>query len=364
MIHQSQEHYEPKELIEYIKGLRNSNEDVEILLEKFLKYSAHLIKAPIAILLSQKREQEWNLLSSYGFKGFKKEESETVELALQMSGRVITKGFSYERVSLWWLHLPNQIAFAIKIDKDIDGNSSFLYFIMEYKTQQHLSEMIIRTLMNSDIPTLLFTTKERELSNASGGHMLEDRVSPSLSIDVLEILSKIIFQEKFLLASMFLVNEIAIRFNCSQVSFGWEKGHYINPIAISHIEKFDKNMESIRALEALYEESADQDEEIIYPVHELNDTIVFAHHHYVDTMKAKEVFSIPFRNNDRVIGVLSCEKIEGKFSEEELILLRLVSNYITPWLSELHAKDRWFGSRMLLKSRNSLSRFLALRILF
>jgi len=363
VISQSQESHQPKVLIDLLQDLRASNKSTKESFEEFLKYSSLLVKAPVALLLSEKEEAEWSVTARYGFTSeSKKEEESSIKMALSMSRRVIKSGFAYERMSIEWLPFSNQMAFAIKLDTTVECRASFLYFIIEYKNQQHLSEMIIRTLMNRDIPSFFIGVKDKKIESTPTP-LIESNIQV-LSIDVLEILSKIIFQEKFLLASMFLVNEIATRFNCSQVSIGWEKRNYINPIAISHIEKFDRNMESIRALEALYEESADQDEEILYPVKVLNDTIVFAHHHYIDSSKAKEVFSIPFRHKGRVVGVMSCEKIEGGFTEEELLLLRLLANYITPWMYELYTKDRWIGGRIFYGTRNYLSRFFTLKHTF
>ena len=127
-------------------------------------------------------------------------------------------------------------------------------------------------MMIADIPASYSSVLEKERTTPS--KVLSP--SKSVSTDVLEVLSDVIHQDKFLLASMLLVNELATRFNCSQVSIGWLKGDYVTPIAISHIEKFDKHTDQIHALEALYEESADQDEEIVYPVEMASETIVFA----------------------------------------------------------------------------------------
>lgn len=354
-----EKNYEPKELIEIIQKLRYSEDASDISLKNFVKYSALLIKAPIAMLMTQKSEKEWGITSNYAIES-KNQEEEFVSIALEMSTRVLKNGFSYARTNLKWLNLSNQISFAIKIDTKDEASLSFICFVIDSPTQQYLSEMIIRTLINSDIPKQILGEKIA----ISKSNQETESDSKILSIDVLEVLSKIIFQEKFLLASMFLVNEVATRFNCSQVSIGWEKGNYINPIAISHIDKFDKSMESVRKLEALYEESADQDEEILYPSEELSDKIIFAHHHYIESTKAKEVVSIPFRYEGRVVAVLSCEKSVGIFTEEELILLRLLSNYITPWLHKLYIKDRWIGGRIALASREYLSRFFTLKNTF
>ncbi|CAA6801333.1 MAG: Unknown protein [uncultured Sulfurovum sp.] len=362
MPQESDVRYEPKELIEYIQSLRESTDDKQTSLLNYLKYSALLVKSPFALVLKEGNKKDWNLLGSYAFENVKEQEDEVIQLALGMYARVVKKGFAYERVTIESCNITNQMAFAVKIDKGIEGAASFLFFVVEYQDSKQLSEMIIRTLMNTDIPHLLFN--KEVTSKTENVPALSDEKLNTLNIEVLDILSQIIFQEKFLLASMFLVNEIATRFNCSQVSLGWEKGAYVNPVAISHIEKFDKNMETVQDLQALYEEAADQDEEIIYPVHEISDSIVFAHHHYVDKTKATEVFSVPFRTNDRVVGVMTCEKINGSFSEEELILLRLLSNYITPWLKEIHDKDRWIGARVLSKSRQSLGKFFSLKNTF
>jgi len=358
----NEESYEPKELIDYIKSLRNSEEERTVSLEKYLKYSALLVKSPLALLLKKSTKEDWVLLSTYGLESSAEQRDTLVSTALGMHTRVVKQGFAYERIDIKGLNFSNPMAFSVKIDKGIEEEAAFVFFIIDSQNSKQLSEMIIRTLMNTDVPHLLFV--EEHVPSIKSTPALSDEKLNTLSVDVLEILSQTIFQEKFLLASMFLVNEVATRFNCSQVSFGWEKGSYINPIAISHIEKFDKNMESIRSLEALYEESADQDKEIVYPLQELSDTIVFAHDHYIDKTKATEVFSIPFRANGRVVGVMSCEKINDSFSEEELTLLRLLSNYITPWLKELHNKDRWIGSRMVLKTRNSLGKFFSLKNTF
>lgn len=355
------ENYQPKELIDYIQALRVSDEALDVRFEAFVKYFSLLVKAPITLLLTQNSSSKWNIVSDYGLETYPEvQKEELVEVALGMNSRVVKNGFAYERASINGVPFSTQMSVAVKLTSEHETVNSFIYFIVEYQSQQQLSEMIIRALLNCDIPSF-FNKNKVEISRKKA---LFEENSESLSVDVLEILSKVIFEEKFLLASMFLVNEVATRFNCSQVSIGWEKGNYINPVAISHIEKFDKNMESIRALEALYEESADQDEEIIYPLQELGNTIVFAHHHYVDSTKARELVSIPFRDNGRVIAVMTCEKIDGSFSEKEFVLLRLLSNYITPWMNDLYVKDRWFGGRLLLKSRNYLGKFFSLKNTF
>ena len=210
--------YEPKELIAYIQSLRELNADKETALLNYLKYSALLVKSPFAVILKEGNKKDWNLLGSYALEEVKGQQDEVVQQALGMYGRVLKKGFAYERVNIESCNITNQMAFAVKIDKGIEEAAAFLFFVVEYQNTKQLSEMIIRTLMNTDIPHLLFN--KRIVSKVEHVTNVSDEKLDTLNIEVLEILSQIIFEEKFLLASMFLVNEIATRFNCSQVSFG------------------------------------------------------------------------------------------------------------------------------------------------
>ncbi|CAA6808897.1 MAG: Unknown protein [uncultured Sulfurovum sp.] len=363
MIKSQHEHYEPREIITNIQNLRTSSKDVSTATQEFLKYSSLLVKSPIALYLVQTEDMKWNLKASYGVdQNNQTFLDDAVNLALSMSVRVVKNKFAYERMRFDWIAFSNQMSLAVKVDDGNSDSKAFIYLIIDYKNQQIFSEMLVRTLMNSDIPSFFNAQKINKVKDREVITFNEN--TNQQSTDVLEILSRIIFQEKFLLASMFLVNEISARFDCSQVSIGWRKGSYVETIAISHIEKFERHTEAIQSLAGLYEESADQDEEILYPNDELTSSIVFAHHHYVEKSKIKQVLSLPLRHNGEVVGVISCEKNQGSFSQEESTLLRLLTNYVSPWLVELYQKDQWLGKKILFKSRRFLSNFFGFKNTF
>lgn len=344
-----------------IQSLRNFTGPRDAFVAQFLQAAAQLTKSPIALYLSQKNDKEWIIEGQYGFtETHKNALKECINLALPLSGRVIQNSFSYEKISVDWLLFKQQTALAVKI-KDTDSTQhSFFYLIIEQQNGQQLSEMMIRMMLISDIPAFYGSVLKKESVEPS--NVLHP--SQSVSTDVLEVLSGVIHQEKFLLASMLLVNELATRFNCSQVSIGWLKGDYVTPIAISHIEKFDKHTDQIHALEALYEESADQDEEIVYPIEMASETITFAHQNYWKQSAIKQLISLPLRVDNKIVGVVVCERGEDDFSDDEMIAMRLICNHTTPWLHELNQKDRWIGGRIALKSRKILSSFLGVKHTF
>ena len=127
------------------------------------------------------------------------------------------------------------------------------------------------------------------------------------------MLFRSIDQKKFLLACMKLVNEIASRFKCSRVSIGWLKDNYVKPIAISHLEKFDAHMDTVSRLEGVFEESLDQNEEIIIPGEVSRGTIVAAHSKYLKLQGLNQLVSFPLRIAEEPKAVVCLEKIEGFF---------------------------------------------------
>jgi hypothetical protein len=340
-------------LLDNIKLLRAFKGSSEEFVSSYLKDTALLCKSPIALYMRQENENKWVLGGQYGFSTEHKEALEScISIALPLSGRVIKNRFSYEKIDVEWLKLENPVGLAIKLDGlETDKYSSFIYIIIDQQSRQHISDTIIRVLMLSDIPNSYQTSINSNI-------VPTQNENNKLSTDILEVLSIVIGQEKFVLTSMSLVNEIATRFDCSQVSIGWARGEYIEPIAISHIEKFDKHTDHIYSLKSLYEESADQDEEIVYPEEILSDTIIFAHKNYLKLTNIKQVCSLPLRIDNRVVGVIVCERSSSIFRDDEIASLRLIANHTVNWLEQLNQYNRWWGGRVLQKAKKYLSKFL------
>jgi hypothetical protein len=336
-------------VLENIKLLREFDGEYNDLILKFIKNISHLSKSPIAIIINEKSENIFVLEEKYGFEKYGEDAlKDCVNLATTMKNRVIENTFSYQEINFDWLDFNNQIAIAIKIDKrDESLLDSFIFIIIDIKTKQQLSDTIIRLLMVTDIP---MRHKYNILPK-------ENNINIETSSDILEVLSMLNNQEKFILSSMILVNEIATRFECSQVSIGWEKGDYIEVIAISHIEKFDRHTDQIEKLSSIYEECAKQDRDIVYP-DSIDDSIIsFAHKNYQVLSGVQQIISIPIRIDNRVMGVIICEKQLNNFDDKDIISIRLIANYTANLLKKLNEQDRWIGGKVLLKTRKYLAKF-------
>ncbi|MCJ8347291.1 efflux RND transporter periplasmic adaptor subunit, partial [bacterium] len=193
---------------------------------------------------------------------------------------------------------------------------------------------------------------------------LNFKISLDLSMSVgegsliysLELLDDVIDQKKFLLACMTLVNGLVNKFQCSKVSIAWKEKDYFKTVAISHTETFDKNSEAISELEALFEESADQERIIIVPKDQ-NDKHLICHSHksFQRSKALVQVISIPMYVHKIACGVLTIECLDDDLAQKEIDLISIAVNQTSPWLDELYLKERWFYQKMASSVKHHMS---------
>ena len=164
--------------------------------------------------------------------------------------------------------------------------------------------------------------------------------------DVLDLLLLLNGEEHFMAAALTLVNEVAARYQCARVSFGWQESGYVRLQSISHMERFERKMDIVSSLEVAMEEAFDQDEEILLPKPASSSAVIHDHQEYAKQQQIKQLLSLPLRNNDSPIGILTCEREEQPFTEDEIRSLRILCDQIPPRLLALKNADRWFGARL------------------
>ena len=152
-------------------------------------------------------------------------------------------------------------------------------------------------------------------------------------------------QPRFLQRAFELCNALAVRFDADRVSLGWMRAPYVRLTAISHVEKFDRLSAISRALEGAMEEAADQGQALVYPAEPGVRQVQRAHESYALMQGVAAVASVPLIDGDRVVGVISLEKMQGRWSADELWELGLIAQTCALPLSQLHESDRWFGAR-------------------
>lgn len=162
---------------------------------------------------------------------------------------------------------------------------------------------------------------------------------------------------RYMGAAMALCNEMAARYGCSRISLGWERYGYVRVQAVSHMDRFDKKMDAVQALEAAMEECLDQDEEMLLPGPEKTTALTRAHQQFAGRYGQQAMISLPLRLDQRGVGVLTCER-EKPFSEQDVRGLRIACDQVVRRLGDLKRYDRWFGARLADSMKSWIGRFL------
>ncbi len=172
----------------------------------------------------------------------------------------------------------------------------------------------------------------------------------------LETLTAVHEQPRFLSASMALCNEVASRWSADRVSLGFLKGRSVHLKAASHTEKFSRKMQLVQDIESAMEECLDQDVEVLYPAGPDSTTVNRTTGELATKHGPMTVVSLPLRRNGEPVGVLTVERAADQpFHLEEVEALRLLCELSTPWVANLHERDRWFGARWAGSSRKTLA---------
>lgn len=271
--------------------------------------------------------------------------------------KTLKNSYSYEPVNLKIKNISQAYILSFKID-NLDDSLIIASIIIDRANMQQFSEMVVRTQLINDVYLnySYFNRKEKN-TNLSTNIIENNNFLDNRIYDVLEFLNLIKDEKKFVLACMKLVNELALKFDSSRVSIGWKTNEYINVIAISHLEKFDKKSEIVKKLQNVFEECADQEKTVSFPSDNVN-LVTKAHEDYSRINQLKNIISIPIKIEDEVVGVVSVEKIDEDIDSKETLLLELSLGQLSVWLHDLQQKDRWFGKKLFDGTKKILANFV------
>ena len=175
---------------------------------------------------------------------------------------------------------------------------------------------------------------------------------------VFDIARKVNEADKFKTATLALTGEIADRLHAERVSLGWLKHDYIQLKAISHTDRFEKKMQVIQDLEAAMEEAYEQDASILIPSPENRSLSTRAQEHFSKSYNAGCLLSVPIRENDEIIAIITCERTKQPFTDLDASEIHLVTTLTSARLLDLYQRSNWFGARMARKARKILGKLL------
>ncbi|MCQ2055746.1 MAG: efflux RND transporter periplasmic adaptor subunit [Fibrobacter sp.] len=165
-------------------------------------------------------------------------------------------------------------------------------------------------------------------------------------------------QDKFKTAALSFVAELANRHKAERVCLGWLKHDYIQLKAVNNTDHFEKKMQIVRDLENAMEESYEQDSPIFYPNANLSTTTNRAHEAYAKAYNVLNMLSVPIRNKDDAIAIVTLERTGAPFTDAEATQIHIEANLVSPHLQELYRRSSWFGARIARSMRKTLGKLL------
>lgn len=347
-IKQSLQQETGKSVLEAIKGLRYFVGDEVVFWDTFLQYIKVLCKSPLVIHFV---EQNGNWSVRHECSG---DEAINAGVALtsHLAARALQNGFAFERLENPFPGFSQPFSVVVKLDTTPADSQSILLIILDKANAQQFNDLIVRVQLITDIPENYYRNKQNipVVAAPSGERLLAS---------VIDIATIVNSKDRFLLACMTLVNELAYRFDCSQVSIGWIKHGYIRAVAISNRESFERQSEIVSDLEAVYEETYDQGTSLAWPRLSEAYCVDRAHSAYCNNYNVYQVVTVPLRVQGTVVAVIALERKNSELEYGAIEATKVLAEQVSPWLEMLHHKNKWVGARSATALESALDSLLS-----
>lgn len=133
-------------------------------------------------------------------------------------------------------------------------------------------------------------------------------------------------------AALSVVNQLAQRFNCHQVTLGLEKGKTVRVEVVSRSAWFDDKTNLINLAAVAMNEAFDQRARVLLPEPEQGVSLITtAHRQYAAESGSRAMCSVPLQAGNRMVGIWLLER-DAPFSEEELSVLDALTGTLGPIL--------------------------------
>ena len=357
MLYREEDHKaEIERIIESLERMRRYPGPPNEFWPAFLEGAARLVGAVFGLLMVQ-QEDSWKAMGIWPSRA-------------PMAGRVPDLRHKMEEVAeasahqgSFWEEMGKlkgsklkEALVAVRLKLEQEERPSVALFLLHVggDAEPEMEEAVVRLSLVADIPAAYQLGRMAQQARS-------DVVQFAEALDLMVLLNA---EKRYLAAAMTFCNELASRYRCDRVSLGWLKGAYVRLQAMSHMERFEKKMDAVQRLEATMEEAFDQDEEVVWPRPESTHAVVRDHEAFSREQGSKFVVSLPVRLEEKPVGVVTCERSSEPFSEEEVRGFRVLCDQAARRLGDLKRHDRWIGARVVVSSREFLSKLIGVEHTF
>lgn len=268
---------------------------------------------------------------------------------------------TYRPVAVWPAQAPNLEHLSELVEHVIDDGSGFISPLPENDSSKGKAYGVAYPVMRAErlyavIALALVVNSDQQLQKAMrqlqwGSSWVElfsqrrqireqGRAQRRLTAGV-EVLAKVLAQGESAAASMRLVTELALLFDCERVSIGFEKKGAMRIDQMSHSAQFGKRMNIIRAIETAMDEAVDQREVLIYPPSPNSTSVVIAHQAMAEQLADSSIMSVSLFDAQRVIGAVTLERdSERPFTREDADYCESIASLAVTALADKRESDK------------------------
>jgi multidrug resistance efflux pump len=185
----------------------------------------------------------------------------------------------------------------------------------------------------------------------------DDSVEKRLFL-VFDITAAVLQEADFKSSAALAVTETANRLQCDRVSVGFVRNSRVRLAAISHRADFGKNMNLVRAIEDVMDESVDQCSTVQYPQPDHEQPAVAQAHAKLSHITELAALTIPFLNKEGLgYGALTFERAgDNHFTGEAITLCEALAAFFGPILEEKRLNARSVYAKVGASFRDQLKK--------
>ena len=213
--------------------------------------------------------------------------------------------------------------------------NSFLIFNIHPQERAQLNELTLRAMLCAD-----FDSAPANLSAAS----------PAELTDMLGLAAEVMQQPNFASSCLALVNGLSAQWQLFHASLGWVDGEKIEVVAISHLDRFDRNSSQTQLIELALIPAVIQCREVWWPAPDdkILDTRGLAD--FAQNLGVERLVALPIRDAQGIThAVLLLAFLRASIAKPTLEHLQLALELMQPRLSDLRLQS--LSLRQRLKHR-------------
>lgn len=207
-----------------------------------------------------------------------------------------------------------------------------------------LNELIMRAMLVADFPVAGNAAQATGTALVLDDGAARHAASVDATFDLLDLSSQVMAQTQFDAATLVLVNGLAAHFKADQVALGWRAGAGIRTVAISHIDRFERNTEIVQQMDEAFLEALGSKHALWY---DGSDARLAAQGRLARTLDMQGLFAVPLADALGATGAVLLFAFKATRSQPPgATELHMTMGFLQPWLEQLRQRDRWWGARL------------------